>query len=232
MRRFIAATAAFALLTGPALAQEAPTPRELIAQVDDSDLAEEETLEELIDIEVARDSQSMAAAIGLSLIPGGGFGLMYAGKKAQATVPILLSLAGYGVAGAYLLGAFDESSTTVCEHVRAGIVDDNLCRIGDTPRENQAVDPLSEDGMTQYFATKQDYSTLKRGEDFDGQETGILIAVGTYAVTTLVGAIWAATVVYDHNEQARKDAESTAMGPRPLIGFDGNKGFVGIGLDF
>lgn len=237
MRRFIAAIAATAMLTGPALARDVPTPRELLAQVgdgqvDDSDMAGEETLTELIEIEVADKSMSMGAAIGLSLIPGGGFGLVYTGKKAQSVVPFLLSVAGYGVAGAYFLGAFDKSSTTACVHVRDNVVPRGECNIGNTAGDNQVNDPRSEDMMTPYFATKEDYETVKKGEDFDGKDTGVLIAIGTYAVTTLLGAIWAATVVADHNDQAQKDAESTAEGPRPLIGFDGEQGFVGIGLDF
>ena len=108
MRRIVSGVLAAALLPGAAMAQavpgtpvqptpieEAPPPAVLLAQVDDSDLADEETLTELMQIEIDRDAQSMGAAIGLSLIPGGGWGLLYAGKPAQSAVPFSLAAAGF-----------------------------------------------------------------------------------------------------------------------------------------
>lgn len=240
MRRFAAVFAMLGLLGGPALARNpVPThitgsPGVLLAQLDDSDLKDEKTLEEFITIEVEENSWSMGKAIGLSLIPGGGFGLIYAEKKAQSVVPFLLSAIGYGVGLAYLAGVFDEESSRVCVHVRSGEVPLGECAIGRTPSDNQANDPRSNDGMTQYFDTQADYQEGVKGEDFKGFDTGVLILGATYAFTTLLGAIWAAATVSDHNDRVRKDAESTAEGPRlrPMVAYDGQQGLFGVGLDF
>lgn len=240
MRRFVSVATTVGLLAGPALAKNpvptsaAAPPAVLLAQVDDSDLADEETLEELIEDEITAESWSMGKAIGLSLLPGGGFGLIYAEKKAQSVVPFLLSAVGYGVGLAYLLGVFDTDSEQVCVHVRDGEVPLNECSIGSTAGDNQANDPRSPDGMTQYFNTKGDYTPGVKGEDFDGKQTGFLILGATYAFTTLLGAIWAGSTVADHNEKVRKAAESTAEGPRlrPVMAYDGQNGLFGVGLDF
>lgn len=240
MRRIAATVAAASLLAGPALARNpvptsaAAPPQVLLAQVDDSDLKDEETLEELIENEYDEKSWSMGKAIGLSLLPGAGYGLVYAEKKAQSVVPFILSIAGYGVGIAYMLGVFDESSKRVCVHVRDGEVPLGECSIGRTPGDNQANDPRSANGMTQYFDTQNDYQEGIKGEDFDGTKTGYLILASTYAVTTLLGAIWAGAVVSDHNDRLRKDLESTAQGPtlRPVMAYDGQNGLFGLGLDF
>lgn len=244
MRRIaapVAATvAAASLLAGPALARNpvptsaAAPPQVLLAQVDDSDLKDEETLEELIEEEITENSWSMAKAIGLSVLPGAGYGLVYAEKKAQSAVPFILSAAGYVVGALYMAGIFDESSKDVCVHVRDGEVPLRECSIGSTPGDNQANDPRSADGMTQYFDTRNDYQAGVKGEDFDGKDTGIIILGATYVVTTLLGAIWAGAVVADHNDRVRKDAESTAQGPtlRPVMAYDGDNGLFGLGIDF
>lgn len=240
MRRFAAVFAMMSLLGGPALARNpvpthaAASPGVLLAQIDDSDLKDEKTLEDLITDEVEENSWSMGKAIGLSLIPGGGFGLIYAEKKAQSVVPFLLSAIGYGVGIAYLAGIFDEKSERVCVHVRDAEVPLGECSIGRTPGDNQANDPRSPNGMTQYFDTQADYQEGVKGEDFKGFDTGVLIMGATYALTTILGAIWAAATVSDHNDRVRKDAESTAEGPslRPMMAYDGQQGLFGVGLDF
>lgn len=240
MRRIAATVAIVSLLAGPALARNpvptsaAAPPQVLLAQVDDSDLKEEKNLEELIEEEYDEKSWSMGKAIGLSLLPGAGYGLVYAEKKAQSVVPFLLSLAGYGVGIAYMLGVFDTTSKDVCVHVRDGEVPLRECGIGKTPGENQANDPRSVGGMVQYFDTQNDYQEGVKGEDFDGKDTGVLILGATYVVTTLLGAIWSGAVVADHNDRLRKDLESTAQGPtfRPVMAYDGNNGLFGFGIDF
>ena len=44
-----------------------------------------------------------------------------------------------------------------CIHVRAGVVPVETCTQGDRAGDNQAIDPLSEDMNTPFFATKDDY---------------------------------------------------------------------------
>ncbi len=237
MRRVVASVVAAGLVPGLAFAQvdprEAPPPRVLLAQVDDSDLGEEETLEDLKKIEYDVDAQSMGAAVGLSLLPGGGWGLMYADQKAQSTVPIVLFVAGAVVGGLYVAGIFDESSKTVCKHARDGKVELDECAIGGRAGENQAVDPRDPQ-MRQYFATQEDYERVKVGDDFDGKNTGLVIIGATYAVTTILGAVWAGLVVADHNAELERSIDSTVKGPsfRPTFSFDGDNGIAGFALDF
>lgn len=225
-----------ALAKAPVPATAAPTPDLLIAQVDDSDLKEEEGLQELMDEEYDEASWSMGKAIGLSLIPGGGFGLIYAEKEAQSAVPFVLAAVGFGLGAAYMVGAFDESSKKVCVHVRAGTVPLDECDIGNRAGDNQAIDPRSQDMNTPYFATKADYTKGIQGEDFDGSERGIQILAATYIGTTLIGAIWAGLTVADHNDRLRKDIESTAKAPeptwRPVVAADREGGFMGLAVDF
>ncbi|MEZ4463305.1 MAG: hypothetical protein R3F60_08640 [bacterium] len=231
--------AALLAMTGTALAvppAAAPAPDVVIAQVDDSDLKEEETLQELMDDEYKGAAWSMGSAIGLSMIPGAGYGLVYAEKKPQSVVPFLLSAVGYGLGAAYLLGAFDETAKEVCLHVRDGKVPLDECAIGGRAGDNQNIDARSEDMNTPYFATKADYTRGVQGENFDGKDTGVLILGATYAATTLLGAIWAASTVADHNDRLKKDIESTAQAPsptfRPIIGGDRSGGLAGFAIDF
>lgn len=249
MRQIVATALAVCLAPGVLYAQSAPpAPRELIAQnlgdqVDDSDLAREENLQDLMKLEFEKEAQSVTAAISLSLIPGGGYGLMYAGKKAQAMVPFLLSAIGYSFGAAYLFGAFDTETNTFCRHVRDSRVGFDECSIQDQPGNggtdlgNKALDPRSTDGKTPYFKTAEDYSVVTTGQNFDGQKTGLMILGGTYLVTSIIGAVWAGSVVADHNEQLRKDIESTAKNEpgiraRPVVAYTGSRGFFGLALDF
>lgn len=273
MRRTAAALTALTIAAGPALATEpgqsidptaAPAPAILIAQsgIDDLDAmdAQEETLEFLIEKEFNESAQSLGAAVGLSLIPGAGWGLMYADKSAQSTVPFLLSAVGYSVGAMYMAGLFNEEATQICNHVRDGRVGFDECGYGDVvydPNVDQIdnidIDPRDNQNPPRaYFATKSDYEYATRGEDFDGTTTGLIILGSTYVVTTLIGAVWAGSTVYDFNEQLRKDIESTAareavvkaddvraaepeadaLPPRPYFGYDGDRGVVGLVLDF
>ena len=84
-------------LPAAAAAQSVPPemaapPRTLLAAngepVDDSDLGEEESLDALNKEEIDKSTWSTGAAVGLSLIPGGGFGLVYADKKAASVGPV------------------------------------------------------------------------------------------------------------------------------------------------
>lgn len=242
MRRTSALLALLTATSGSALAAPAVPataalpPGLLIAQVDDSDLGTEETLPELMEIEYDKDAWSVGSALGLSLVPGGGFGLIYAEKKAQATVPFVLAAVGFGLGASYLLGVFDESSKQVCIHKNDGSVGLDECEIGKRAGDNQTIDPRSDDGNTPYFATKADYTRGVQGEDFDGKDRGLLILGITYAGTTLIGAIWSALTVADHNDRLRKDIESTAQAPsptfRPVLAGSHEGGMMGLAIDF
>ena len=130
-RRLVASALVAALpvasaLPAAAAAQSVPPemaapPRTLLAAngepVDDSDVAaeaEDETLDKLNQIEIDKDAWSTGAAVGLSAIPGGGFGLIYAEKKAASAVPFLLSIAGYTIGALYMAGTFNTKKKTNC----------------------------------------------------------------------------------------------------------------------
>lgn len=273
MRRTAAALTALTIAAGPALAADpaqpidptaAPAPAVLIAQAGlealDADLGTEKTLKELHEDEFDESAQSLGAAIGLSFLPGAGWGLMYADKSAQATVPFLLSAVGYSVGALYMSGLFNETATQICNHARDGRVGLDECEYGDVvfdPNidriDNNDID--NRDDMNPpraYFATKSDYEYATRGEDFEGTTTGLVILGSTYVLTTLIGAVWAGSTVYDYNEQLRKDIEATAgrdavaraddvrarepeadaVPPRPYFGYTGDRGVVGVVLDF
>ncbi len=224
------------LIVGPAFAQTdplmAPAPAQLLAQVDDSDLKDEESLETLQSIEYEKKKWSVGKAIALSFVPGAGYGLAYAEKGAQSTVPFILSAIGYGLGAAYLLGVFDEAATdSTCEYVPDSIrVPFEECGIGDTAGENQAVDPRSSTGA-KYFETKADYRRIPGADGFDGFDVGVIILVSTYVGTTILGAAWSGAVVSDHNDQLKKDIESTVK-VEPRLGYNGESGFLGVGLEF
>ena len=225
-----------------------PSVDRLIAQIDDSDLDDEENLKQLMNIEYRKDAMSMSRAVGSSLIPGAGWGLLYTKKKTQAAVPFVLSALGYGLGAAYMLGAFDTSSTTICNHERDGRVPNAECGYQNIERDptagdridNQSQDPRSVDGRTPYFRTAGDYSTSVAGKDFDGFNTGVIIMVSTYVVTTALGAVWAGSTVSNHNTQLRKDIESTAQRKQrrpeivaaPVLKMGQRGGLVGLSLSF
>jgi len=78
------------------------------------ELSGEETLGDLQNIEYEREALSQGRGMLLSAIPGAGWSLIYANRKAQGILVILGSLAGYGLGAAYLAGAFDESVQRTC----------------------------------------------------------------------------------------------------------------------
>ena len=182
----------------------------------DLDLEDDESLDQLMQIEYEKDAWSMTTAIGLSLVPGGGFGLIYTRKKPQAVVPFLLSTLGYGLGIAYMAGTFDESEVGICTHVRDGRVPTEECdyaRIPPDPNQpdridNSNVDPR--DGGRQYWQTETDYSAATTGRNYSGRSTGITILASTYIITSALGAVWSGMSVGAHNNQLRRDIESTA----------------------
>ena len=229
----------------------APEAEVMVAMmIDDSDLRDEETLDQLMQLEYDRDKMSMGAAVGSSFIPGAGWGLMYAKKDIQAIVPFALSAVGYGLGAAYLFGAFDRQKTEICRHKPSSSrVADDECKRGERPLNtdnpdkitNQDIDPRSGAEMKQYWETKGDYEVTFAGEDFNGAGTGLVIMAGTYFVTTALGAVWAGLTVKAHNDQLRKDIESTAQNRRrtapeiraqPMVAYTGDRGFFGVRLDF
>jgi len=254
MKRAVA-LALLASLPSAAAAQAVPPelaapPRLLLAQadsesVDDSDLGREESLDELNQIEFDKDAWSMGAAVGLSFLPGAGWGLMYAKKPAAAAVPFTLSITGYVVGALYIAGLFDEKLSTVCLYEDSQEVSVNACRLVQSSGQFKAdldgdgkagdwqaeVDPRDPNGR-KFIDTASKYSSAPKGENFDGKKTGLIVMGATYAATTLLGAAWAGLTVDDHNTELRKNIESTASAPRPIVGYDGRNGYMGLLLDF
>lgn len=253
-RVFVSFCALGALLPAPASAlpalasatapELAPDPALLLAQndgddaIDDTDLQSEPDIRALDREVFDKDAWSTGKAIGLSLIPGAGFGLMYADQKAAAFVPFILSAVGYGVGIAHVLGAFDESTTEACSHSAKGDVAVIHCQLasGNDPDPRDSLDnhnPDPNDAMMRaYFETGAEYTTTVVGEDFDGKERGLIILGATYVGTTLLGAVWAGLTVSDHNEALLKSIESTAQAPAPTLYYDGDRGYAGLSFDF
>ena len=228
---------------------EARAPFMQVAQLGDPEFDDEETLDDLMAIEYEKDAWSVGQAVTLSFIPGGGFGLIYAKAQAQSVIPFLLSGVGYTMGAMWLSGVFDEQSTRSCQHVRAGTVPIAECGFGDIVYDpsdenqtvtNQLADPRSRDGMTPYYQTKADYSIVETGRNYEGAGTGVAVLGATYALTTLLGAVWAALEVKKHNEQLRKDINSTArlrmQQPQqrvtPLYVYDGETSMMGVRVHF
>ena len=182
----------------------------------DPDLEGDESLEQLMQIEYEKDAWSLPTAIGLSLIPGGGFGLVYTRKKPQAVVPFLLSTLGYGLGIAYLAGTFDESQVGICTHVRDGRVPTEECSyasVEDNPMYPERTDNKTQDPRSsnrQYWQTAADYAASTSGRNYSGRSAGISILAATYVITSTLGAVWSGMTVRAHNQQLRRDIESTA----------------------
>lgn len=268
-------------LPAAAAAQNVPPemaapPRTLLAAngepVDDADVAAEaqdETLDKLNEEEMAKSRWSVGAAVGLSAIPGGGFGLVYAEKKAASFVPFLISIAGYTVGALYMTGMFNTKKSTHCyfkadpNSAAVGTrVDDYRCTyalytgntddpipgdVDDNPdaskntgdRTTHSIDWTAGDGTRvgtnlEYYNSAPNYGYVPSGENFDGKKTGIIILASTYVATTLLGAVWSGLTVADHNEELRKSVESTASNnsPKPMVGYDGDNGFLGMAWDW
>jgi hypothetical protein len=194
---------------------------------EDPDLEDDESLEDLMKIEYDKDAWSMGTAIGLSLVPGGGFGLLYTRKKPQAVIPFLLSTVGYGLGIAYMAGAFDESQSSICTHAAAGRVAPIECTYADIPNDptlpprtdNQTIDPrtcadpnncANDPNAKPYFQTGGNYTRSTAGRDYSGRTTGLTILAATYVVSSTLGAVWSGMSVRSHNKQLRRDIESTA----------------------
>ena len=141
------------------------------------DLESDESLEQLVRIEYDKDAWSMSSAIGLSLVPGGGFGLIYVRKKPQAVVPFLLSSLGYGLGIAYLAGSFDEAQVAVCTtremdecpRLNVDILRFRMTLVSPKEVDNQDIDPRSPSGQP-YFQTQGDYRRSNSGAKLFGQE--------------------------------------------------------------
>ena len=243
---------ALSVSAGPLLARplnpvEAPSPRAMFTQMEDPDLvrelSQEETLEQLQDMEYDRESLSLGRGVTLSLIPGGGFGLLYAGERAQGLLVIALSTVGYVLGIAYASGSMNSEQSEVCVYKKGtpeeDLVQTQVCGWWDGqtyPNRYNSVDPRSVDPVNnpegqKYFQTKTNYTLEQRGEQYDGQGLGLKILIGTYLTSTLIGAIWSGDVILDHNDEVRKRVESTA-GLFPVIHTDGDGTTVGLGLRF
>lgn len=217
----------------------------------DPDLDDDESLEELMQIEYDKDAWSMTTAIGLSLVPGAGFGLVYARKRPQAVVPFLLSTLGYGLGIAYMAGTFDETQVGVCTHIRDGRVPNTECGYGNTEFDPsqpdrislQTIDPRDPAGRP-YFQTNTDYVPSTTGRNYSGRSTGISLLAATYVITSTLGAFWSGMAVRSHNKQLRRDIESTASNDRrnnasaqrdffePQLELNGSSSTVGFTLRF
>lgn len=240
------------LVIGPTVARpltplEAPSPSVMFIQMDDpelvKELAEEETLQELQDMEFDRESLSVGRGITLSLIPGGGFGLLYAGHKAQGFLTIALSAVGYVIGIAYASGSLDSTQTDVCVYKKGTIEEETLqkeiCSYWDGniyPNLYNSVDPRSTDPMNpnvtkKYFETRPNYTLEKRGEQYDGKGLGVKVLIATYVASTLFGSIWSGKVIMEHNDEIRKRVESTA-GLFPVIDTNSDRTTVGLGIRF
>jgi hypothetical protein len=180
-----------------------------------------------MNIEYEKDAWSLGTAIGLSLVPGGGFGLIYTRKKPQAVIPLLLSTVGYGLGIAYMAGAFDESQSSICTHVDDGRVSPVECGYATIPNDpaqpsridNANIDPrtcadpancANDPNAKPYFQTGGNYTRSTAGRDYSGRTTGLTILAATYVVSSTLGAVWSAMSVRSHNKQLRRDIESTA----------------------
>ena len=239
----------------PISPSEAPRPALMFAQMDDPELvrelSNEETLGQLQEIEFERDSLSLSKGIIYSLIPGGSWGLFYAKKRAQGLIPLLLSVVGYGLGATYLSGTFDTASTDVCVYTPTQeLVSMATCSRGEpTPsRPQQHLDyderswvDSNGDGQKQpdevkrYFQTQGDYTTETRGKNEEFGDLGLTILVGTYVVTTVIGAIWAGSSISTHNDELRKKIESTAQAPikvNPTLVYDGRNALMGLSVQF
>ena len=288
-------TAATAWSTPPQLA---PPPLKLFestsvftpqGQMDDPELVRElsgeETLVDLQNIEYEREALSQGRGVLLSAIPGAGWSLIYANRKAQGVLVILGSLAGYGLGAAYLAGAFDESAQRTCNLTAFDVTsgakgsrvvgfeycdpaseihptdaqatmspyDPHLLRNYGASDPNQRVIlkvnelPPGYNGYSppQYNEVRNLYQEQRRGSDYDGAADGRMIIATTYAVTTLLAAVWSWVEIDDQNDELRKRIESTAQGAhpsspqpavvggvRPTFAHDGQQTMMGLGGHF
>jgi hypothetical protein len=254
-----------------------------LTQMDDPELvrelANEETLEDLQNIEYEREALSVDRGLLLSLIPGGGWSLLYANRRAQGVLMIIGAAVGYSMGAAYLLGVFDESAEQQCiltdSSKNSMFVGKEYCSpasiIHPTDRNanNPAYDPyLYKDDTASdptlrvilkgdqppsgnyrvplYSEVRELYQGQRRGRDYDGTSTGQVIIASTYALTTVLTAIWTTVEINEQNNELRKRIESTsAQAPlpivptptqvsqvRPTFQYDGQQTIMGLGGQF
>ena len=216
--------------------------------MDDPDLVRElegeETLGDLQNMEYDRESMSMGRGIALSFIPGGGFGMMYANKRAQGLLTVALAAVGYGVGLAFATGSLNSEAATVCVYTPTNdVVKTSTCSRGEPSAENprqhldidpRSVTPQNPDGL-RYFETQGDYAIQTRGSSYDGTSLGLKILAGTYVATTLIGAILSGSAISEHNDDVRKRVESTAgldLKLMPTMVYDGRNALMGLGGSF
>ncbi len=253
------------------------------AQMDDPDLvrelAEEETLVDLQNIEYSNDALSSGRGVLLSLVPGAGWSLIYANRRAQGVLIILGATVGYGMGVAYLAGVFDENAERRCvltdssrNSIFVGLkycspdspidpMNANATRPSYDPYlyKNDATNdpelrvilkgdqpqPPTSYRIPLYSEVSELYKEQKRGSDYNGAKTGQIILASTYAVTTLISAIWTSLEIKDQNKELRKQIESTAQGPRPVdrssttvsairpsFQYNGQQTMMGLGAQF
>jgi hypothetical protein len=186
MRR-IASLLALATPLTPALAtppELAPPPQVLLAQAEEADPDDpnEESLTVMDGGIIDERSWSMTAAIGLSLVPGGGFGLFYVEKPGAGWATIALSAIGYGVGAAYMLGVFDEQPETRCRF-KDEVAEPEECESA-LDRTGPLRDEKNPRTGNFYSFEVEDFSRVTTGEDYDGTTTGLAIASTATATPT------------------------------------------------
>ena len=265
---------------GPLVPQGQMEDPELVREI-----SGEETLVDLQNIEYEREALSKGRGVLLSAIPGAGWSLVYANRKAQGVLVILGSIAGYSLGAAYLAGAFDESAQRTCNlsaydvsldakgsrvvgreycnpasdihptnsQATTSPYDPHLLRNYGASDPNQRVIlkvepiPAGYNGYSppQYNEVRDYYQEQQRGSDYDGSSDGKLIIATTYAVTTVLAAVWSWVEIHEQNDELRKRIESTAQGPRPTpsepvvrggvrptFNHDGQQTIMGLGGNF
>jgi hypothetical protein len=212
-------------------------------QMDDpelvNELSGEETLGQLQQLEFQRESLSVGKAIALSLIPGGGWGLLYARKRAQSFVPIITSLVGYTVGMLYASGQLDQKASDVCVYQPTNTIqkDIEVCSYYDAKLHLDkylALDTNDGTGKT-YYDTRNDYTIQTKGTNYDGSAFGLQMIIGTYIATSVLGAVWATIEVNEHNDEVRKKVESTAELKYkfvPTVQYNGSGAQMGFGFQF
>ncbi|MAD60850.1 MAG: hypothetical protein CMH49_04930 [Myxococcales bacterium] len=240
------------------------------------ELEQEESLEDLQEIEYNREALSISRGTLLSLIPGGGWSLMYANRRAQGVLMVLGATLGYGMGAAYALGVFDESADKTCVLTDSSKESINVELVYCNPKssinptnananmpaydpylykDDNASDParriilkndqpLSGNYRVPFYSEVSElYQEQKRGTNYKGLNTGLSIIAGTYAVTTVLSAVWSAVEIADQNNELRKRIESTSAQAktrpqpyqtkvRPTFQHDGQQTIMGFGGQF
>lgn len=224
-------------------------------QMDDPELvremSEEESLVDLQNIEYERDALSHSRGLLLSAIPGAGWSMIYANRKAQGILMIAGSIAGYALGVAYMAGTFDESVEVTCNlnaydintQSKASLAvgsefcrpkseihptnpaatmpyrDTNLLRNYGAPEQTRVIfrteNVPAGYSPPQFNEVREYYQEQTRGQKYDGTTDGQIIIATTYAVTTVLAAVWSWVEINEQNNDLRKRIESTAQGSSP-----------------